>query len=92
MQHGALRLLVYRNPDFTDFVAEQNIVALPDEVDTNGGMQITFDPNLIKDSDFFKTKTNQYSAIVQGAIRSENTTFHNYTFYTNMKIKVYINN
>ena len=57
LQTGGLRLMVYKNTDFTDFVAEQNIVALPDEVDINGGMQITFDENLIRDSDFFKTKT-----------------------------------
>lgn len=49
--------MVYNNPDFTDFVAEQNIAALPDEIDVNGGMQITFDQNLIKNSNFFKTKT-----------------------------------
>ena len=91
LQTGGLRLMVYKNTDFTDFVAEQNIVALPDEVDINGGMQITFDENLIRDSDFFKTKTQQFSAIVQGCIRTENTTFNNYTFFTNMKIKVYIN-
>ena len=40
--------------------------------------------------DFFPSQSELYSAMLQGMIRSEYSTFHNFTIQTNYKCKVYI--
>ena len=54
-----------------------------------GGAQILFDEGT--KPDFFDRYTTSYSVMLEGAIRHENSTFHNLTFETNYKMKVYFN-
>jgi hypothetical protein len=58
MSLGSLRLVIYKNPDFTNMVEELRIVAQPDEIATKGGFQVTFDSTMATVSQFFETRTN----------------------------------
>lgn len=39
---------------------------------------------------FWYNRTQDYSIVVQGAVRFENSSYYNLTFHTNLDIKVYI--
>lgn len=39
---------------------------------------------------FWYNRTSDYSIVIQGAVRFENSSYYNLTFHTNLDIKVYI--
>mmetsp|Transcript_14756 Transcript_14756/g.22883 ORF Transcript_14756/g.22883 Transcript_14756/m.22883 type:complete len:889 (-) Transcript_14756:1047-3713(-) len=83
---GSLRVSLYSNPDFTEYSSSFRLAASDGKDD--GGMWVIF--NETTDAEFFATERTGYSATMQGMLRSENATFHNFTVRTNMKCKIYL--
>lgn len=86
MEAGSLRASLFHNPDFTGYHTDHR-VAEDSTKKGSGGMNMTFDTFV--DNHYFRNHTNQFSMVLQGCVRFENTTFYNLTFESNMKLLVY---
>lgn len=85
MEIGSLRVLLYDHIDYTFQFDDARLARATSG--KGGGFNFTFD-------DFFSAllhnRTTQYSAVIQGALRFDNSSFYNLTFATNLIMKVYI--
>ena len=86
LSKGSFLAIFYSKPDFSEFYSYYRLQGTEE---VQGGAQILFDEYI--EPDFFDKYTTQYSIMLEGAIRHENSTLHNLTFETNYKMKVYFN-
>ena len=85
MQKGSVRVLIFNNPDYTRLISENRVTFT--STGAGGGFNFTlnedFDP-------VFSAQTQQYSLVLQGAVRFDNSSFYNLTFASNLKFEVYL--
>ena len=87
-QKGAFGINIYEYIDYSGFVINKRVVCITgDTSNQGGGLNITFNERF---DTFFKDRTQDYSAVIQGAVKFDDSTYYNLTFVTNLKIEVYI--
>eukprot|EP00347_Sterkiella_histriomuscorum_P007352 403349276 len=74
---GQLRMVIYENPDFTGYIADQRAPS----------MNLTFNKQL---NPYFETKANMYSVTLQGKIRYDFNNLLNFTVHSNKHVVMYI--